>query len=74
MCLDVCKKIRQEKRISTVALSGGVWQNMTLLRKTKRLLQEDGFTVLIHHQVPTNDAGISLGQITVASKQFIEQR
>ncbi len=67
ICLDASLYIRKNTSISTVALSGGVWQNVTLLQKTKPLLEENGFTVLIHNQVPSNDGGISLGQIMVAS-------
>jgi hydrogenase maturation protein HypF len=67
MCKDICLEIRRETSLSDVALSGGVWQNLTLLNKTVKLLNENHFNVLIHHQVPANDGGISLGQIMVAS-------
>ena len=50
-----------------ILLSGGVWQNMLLLRKTEEALRLDGFKVRIHHQVPANDGGISLGQVAVAA-------
>ncbi len=62
----VCLQIRSESGISEVALSGGVWQNMTLLEKTVRKLRADGFVVYLHHQVPANDGGISLGQAVIA--------
>ena len=67
MCLDVCRQIREESGIESVALSGGVWQNITLLNKTSVLLVENGFTVLTHHRVPANDGGIALGQLLVAA-------
>ena len=67
MCVDLCKTIRRETGIQTVALSGGVWQNITLLNKTTPLLACEGFEVLIHHQVPANDGGIALGQLVVAA-------
>jgi hydrogenase maturation protein HypF len=67
ICLDASLDIRKNNGVATVALSGGVWQNITLLQKTKPLLEENGFTVLIHNQVPSNDGGISLGQLMVAS-------
>lgn len=67
MCLDVCQEIQKQSSVTSVALSGGVWQNITLLNKTKPLLERNGFKVLIHQQVPSNDGGISLGQIMVAS-------
>lgn len=70
MCLQVCNQIRTERGVQLVALSGGVWQNSTLIRKTKPLLESNGFSVLVHHQVPTNDGGIALGQLMVAAANF----
>lgn len=62
----ICLQIRAETEIHEVALSGGVWQNMTLLEKTVNKLHGDGFIVYLHKQVPANDGGISLGQAAVA--------
>jgi hydrogenase maturation protein HypF len=70
MARDVCLKIKSEAGIDEVALSGGVWQNMTLLRKAVQLLEADGFKVYIHQEVPTNDGGVSLGQAVIAAKRM----
>ncbi|MGB9674472.1 MAG: carbamoyltransferase HypF, partial [Anaerolineales bacterium] len=67
MTIEICKLIRGERGLNTVVLSGGVWQNVTLLTKTYASLSKNGFHVLIHHQVPANDGGISLGQALIAS-------
>lgn len=67
LCLTVCRLIRSETSLNTAALSGGVWQNVLLFTKTVKLLEEDGFRVLTHHKVPTNDACISLGQAVIAA-------
>ncbi len=64
--LQTCTQIHKNRGIKTVALSGGVWQNMTLLTKVISLLEQAGFNVIIHHEVPTNDGGISLGQAVIA--------
>ncbi len=66
MIRATCESIRRQEGINTVALSGGVWQNMTLLRKTVPALEGAGFTVYIHRQVPANDGGLSLGQAVIA--------
>jgi len=66
MIQATCEAIRRQEGINTVALSGGVWQNMTLLRKTVPSLEEAGFTVYVHRQVPANDGGLSLGQAVIA--------
>ena len=66
---DAARLIRRDHGLKRVALSGGVWQNITLLKKTSRLLEQDGFQIYIHHQVPANDGGIALGQ--VAAGQYL---
>jgi len=64
---QICRHLREERGLNTVALSGGVWQNMVLLRRTLEILRADGFDVLIHRQVPTNDGGLALGQAAIAA-------
>ncbi len=54
--------------LNNVALSGGVFQNLLLLRHTIRLLEEDGFEVFMNELVPCNDAGIAVGQAWIARK------
>ena len=63
-----CDRLREETGLATVALSGGVFQNLFLLERTCRLLEARGFRVLIHHQVPPNDGGIALGQAVIANR------
>jgi len=67
MVQQICKKLRKGTKIDTIALSGGVWQNMVLLQKTLTALEKDAFTVLIHSKVPTNDGGLALGQAAIAA-------
>jgi len=68
MAAEICAQVRRETSIRTVAFSGGVWQNKTLLLKTCALLRQNGFELLLHHQVPTNDGGICLGQVLIANQ------
>jgi len=67
---EMCQRIAAERGIRKVALSGGVFQNRLLLRLTTDLLEKEGFVVLTHSLVPTNDGGISLGQATIANFSF----
>jgi hydrogenase maturation protein HypF len=53
-----------------VALSGGCFQNRLLTERATRRLNDAGFEVLLHRQVPPNDGGISLGQVVVAAAQL----
>jgi hydrogenase maturation protein HypF len=64
---EMCHLIADETGLSQVALSGGVFQNRLLLRKTVSLLESNGFEVFTHRQVPCNDGGISLGQAVIAN-------
>lgn len=66
MSLEVCRQIRQETGLRTVVISGGVWQNMRLMNLTLPALEAEGFTALIHTQLPPNDGCVSLGQAVVA--------
>jgi len=61
-----CQALRDDTGLGTVALSGGVFQNMLLLERTVAALEQQGFRVLTHSRVPPNDAGISLGQAAIA--------
>jgi hydrogenase maturation protein HypF len=62
-----CLLLRDRHGLNTVALSGGVFQNMLLLRQATGRLEALGFRVLVHSRVPCNDGGISLGQAVVAA-------
>ncbi len=68
MALEIALSLRQTKQLGTVALSGGVWQNMTLLKSSVLKLRSAGFQVLLHQQVPPNDGGLSLGQAVIGQK------
>jgi len=70
LVLEVCRSIRSSTDLDTVALSGGVWQNVYLLTKTYTLLQQDRFSVLTHRLTPANDGGLSLGQAMIAADYF----
>ena len=61
-----CQAVRDDTGLTTVALSGGVFQNLLLLERTVTALEQAGFRVLTHSRVPPNDGGISLGQAAVA--------
>ena len=64
--VDVCRRIHRQGGPKKAALSGGVFQNRFLLERMKAALENAGFEVLIHRQVPCNDGGLSLGQAVIA--------
>jgi hydrogenase maturation protein HypF len=69
-----CVELGEAAGLTTVALSGGVWQNLLLLEHTVAALQAADFTVLVHRQVPANDGGLALGQAAVAAARLHLER
>jgi hydrogenase maturation protein HypF len=63
--LEVARRVAVEN----VVLSGGVFQNAYLTGRAARLLEEGGFRVFTHEQVPPNDGGIALGQAVLAGRE-----
>ncbi len=61
--------VDDERRVNTVALSGGVFQNKILLELLIEKLEKDKFRVLTHSKVPANDGSIALGQAIVCAAQ-----
>jgi hydrogenase maturation protein HypF len=67
----VCIRMRKDTGLNKVVLSGGVFQNRYLLEKTLYLLSMNKFMVYTNHQVPSNDGGISLGQLLAAAERRV---
>ena len=64
---ECCRLLRLESKLNTVAVSGGVFQNLLFLEEMVSGLERQGFRVLTHHLVPPNDGGIALGQALLAA-------
>ncbi len=62
----------EERWLNTVALSGGVFQNKVLQELVFDRLSAEGFQVLIHHRVPANDGGLSLGQAVICAASHMQ--
>jgi hydrogenase maturation protein HypF len=67
LIVDGCVLLRERYGLGTVALSGGVFQNLIVAHRATARLEARGFRVLTHSRVPCNDGGISLGQAVVAA-------
>lgn len=64
-------KLRRKSGINKVVLSGGVFQNRLLTARVKELLDRKDFKVYTHSNVPTNDAGIAVGQAAIANARAL---
>jgi hydrogenase maturation protein HypF len=65
--VEVSMKIREKHHLNKVVLSGGTFQNKYLTENIETELSQKGFQVYSHSKVPTNDAGIALGQLMIAA-------
>lgn len=66
--VDMIKLLSTLTGIRTIALSGGVFQNITLLGAIRQLLPAD-FRILMPKEIPANDGGLSFGQAAVARER-----
>ncbi|WP_084213444.1 carbamoyltransferase HypF [Thermicanus aegyptius] len=53
--------------LKNLVLSGGSFHNPYLITQLQKRMKELGFQVFTHHQLPTNDGGLSYGQLMVAA-------
>ena len=59
--------IKNKSGLDKVVISGGTFQNKFLLSSIEKQLNQKGFKVFTHTKIPTNDAGIALGQMAIAA-------
>lgn len=62
----ICCKVRDESALEKVVLSGGVFQNRTILTGLEQQLKQKDFKVYSNVLIPANDGGLSLGQAVAA--------
>jgi hydrogenase maturation protein HypF len=63
----VAVQLCRSRRVDTVVLSGGVFQNELLLEDLRSLFLPHRLNVWTNHAVPPNDGGVSLGQAALAT-------
>ncbi|MDI3280203.1 MAG: carbamoyltransferase HypF [Bacillota bacterium] len=68
MILEGVLRGRKATGLAKVALSGGVFQNRSLVEYLVPRLEREGFATFTQHSVPTNDGGIALGQAVLATR------
>lgn len=70
LTVEVLLKLRVASGLNRVALSGGVFQNTYLLKNLCKKLKKEGFQVFTQKNIPSNDGGISLGQMIIANEKI----
>jgi hydrogenase maturation protein HypF len=68
--VEACTRAASDRATEVVVLSGGVFQNRTLLRAVGGGLARNGLRVLFPQRLPANDGGISYGQAAVAAHRL----
>ena len=68
--VEIIVGMAERIRIPAVVLTGGCFQNKLLLERSVVRLREAGFRPYWHQRVPTNDGGITLGQVVAAWQQM----
>ncbi|WON77440.1 carbamoyltransferase HypF [Serratia sp. UGAL515B_01] len=67
---EVCCRLVERFGVEQIVLSGGVFCNEFILINALNCLEDRGFKPHCHQLVPTNDGGISLGQVVVAAARI----
>jgi hydrogenase maturation protein HypF len=67
LLLAQARALRAEHGVARLGLTGGVFQNRILCERIVRDAARAGFTVFLPAKLPSNDAGLSFGQIIEAS-------
>ncbi|WP_371371991.1 carbamoyltransferase HypF [Sporomusa aerivorans] len=66
---EITLRISRVTGLKSVALSGGVFQNITLLTQIIGMLGQYDFSLYLHRQSPPNDGGLALGQAVIAGER-----
>lgn len=67
--IETARALARETGLRRVALSGGIFQNLTLAGWVMEGLESAGLEVYVHRRVPCNDGGLSLGQAVTGAKK-----
>ena len=64
---EIAIGVAEERGIKTVGVSGGVFMNAYILRRTRQIVENAGLRFLHHRLLPPGDGGLCVGQAAVAA-------
>lgn len=65
MCFDISNLLKEKYKIRNIGFTGGVFQNRLLIKTLSDIFINEDYKVYFHNRIPSNDGGISLGQIVL---------
>ena len=74
LSLSMAHLIQEVNGNNQIVLSGGVWQNLYLLKRTLELLRKNKFEPIIHYQLPPNDGCIAFGQAMIGAYRYLQDK
>ncbi len=74
LVVDIARRVRAERGLARVLLSGGCFVNRRLLAATHARLREAGFRVAAHTLLPPGDGAVSVGQVVHAAARRSRER
>ncbi len=66
---DLVERLAAGYETDKVVFSGGTFQNRFVISTLAEKLLDMGIKAYFHHQVPTNDGGLALGQVVIAASR-----
>jgi len=65
ICFDISNLLKEKYKIRNIGFTGGVFQNRLLIKTISDIFKNEDYKLYFHNRVPSNDGGISLGQIVL---------
>ena len=67
---EIAVEVAHEQGVKAVGVSGGVFMNAYILRRTKQIVEGEGLRFLHHRLLPPGDGGLCVGQAAVAATKI----
>ena len=69
---EIASRVAHDNELKYVGFSGGVALNSIMTKAIISRVNQEDLKILLHHQIPPGDGGISAGQVAVAASQIVQ--